>query len=360
MVGAIVIVSNRSKSGAGQLVMVQLGLITIGSGAAAALLFASVTTGSLLSTPLFYLAPLPIMIVGIGWSHWAALIATMAAALALGIAFGGVLFLVFLGGVGAPSWWLSYLMMLARPVTANSGAGAPIQAPMQDMNANRVALREWYPPGRLVIWAAVLAALLAVAAIPSFGFDAESFRAGLRQVLARMLQIDSSSESNQPFMGYTMNPQQLLDFLVEVVPLASAIVATLTNLFNLWLAARIVQFSGRLSRPWSALSEMTFPKTVLIALAVTAALSFVGGLVGIIAAIFSASFLIIYGVLGFAVMHDITRGIASRSFLLAGLYATTLVFDWPILILCLIGLAEAIFDLRARVRNKRGPPSKHM
>ena len=49
--------SNRSK-GAGQLAMIQIGLMGMGAGAAAALLFASVTSGSYLSIVLFYLAPL--------------------------------------------------------------------------------------------------------------------------------------------------------------------------------------------------------------------------------------------------------------------------------------------------------------
>ena len=57
--------------------MMQIGLIGIGAGAAAALLFASVTTGSWLAVGLFYLAPLPIMIAGLGWSHWSALIAAL-------------------------------------------------------------------------------------------------------------------------------------------------------------------------------------------------------------------------------------------------------------------------------------------
>ena len=55
--------------------MVQLILIGVSAGAAAGLLFASVASGSPLSVPLFYLAPLPILIAAIGWSHWAALIA---------------------------------------------------------------------------------------------------------------------------------------------------------------------------------------------------------------------------------------------------------------------------------------------
>ena len=101
--------------------MMQLGLIGIGAGAAAALLFASVTSGSWLSILLFYLAPLPIMIAGLGWSHWAALIAALTGALALGLVFGTVFFFAFLAGAGIPAWWLGYLAML--PPLAPAAAG---------------------------------------------------------------------------------------------------------------------------------------------------------------------------------------------------------------------------------------------
>ena len=82
--------------------MVQIGLVGIAAGAAAALLFASVTSGVWLSIPLFYLAPLPIMIAGLGWSHWSALVAAVAASAALGVAFGGLFFLAFIAGAGLP------------------------------------------------------------------------------------------------------------------------------------------------------------------------------------------------------------------------------------------------------------------
>ena len=76
-------------------------LIGLGAGAASALLFASVASGSPLSVLLFYLAPLPILIAAIGWSHWAALFAAGAAALGLAAAFGSPFFLfAFLIGVG--------------------------------------------------------------------------------------------------------------------------------------------------------------------------------------------------------------------------------------------------------------------
>src|SRR5882757_4205186 len=121
--------------------MLQFGLVGLGAGAAAALLFASVASGSWLSIILFYLAPLPIMIAGLGWSHWAAIVAVVSGALAVGAVFGSVLFFTFLASAAIPAWWLSYLTMLARPAMAGANGAAP-------------AL-EWYPPGRLVAWAAL-------------------------------------------------------------------------------------------------------------------------------------------------------------------------------------------------------------
>jgi len=57
--------------------MIQIVLVGLGAGAAAALLFASVVSGSLAAVFLFYLAPLPIMIAALGWSHLAGLIAAV-------------------------------------------------------------------------------------------------------------------------------------------------------------------------------------------------------------------------------------------------------------------------------------------
>jgi hypothetical protein len=321
--------------------MMQFGLIGIGAGAAAALLFASVTSGAWLSIPLFYLAPLPIMLAGLGWSHWAALIAALTGALALAVAFGPVFFFSFLAGAGLPAWWLGYLAMLARPL-GNGGAAA----------------LEWYPPGRLVVWAAVLGGLVVVVAIPNFGFDAESFRAGLRQALTHILRVDTEVPTNAPLTTPGVsNTSRLVDFLVAAIPPAAAVLATITNVLNLWLAARIVTFSGLLKRPWPPLAAMTFPRTLAAALAIAVALSFVGSLIGIVAGVVSASLLMAYGVLGFAVLHAITRGMASRIFLLGGVYAAVLVLGWPVLALCLLGLIDAAIDLRARIAPTRGPPA---
>jgi hypothetical protein len=322
--------------------MVQIGLIGIGAGAASALLFASVATGSLLSVLLFYLAPLPILIAVLGWTHWSGLIAALGGALALTAVFGGMFFFGFLASAGLPAWWLGYLAMLARPAPAHGGNG----------HADPAAAMEWYPPGRLVVWAAVLGALIVIVAMPNFGTNAESFHAGLQSALAQLLHLESSTAADAP------QSNRVVDFLIIAIPPAAAVLATLTNVLNLWLAGRIVKFSGSLRRPWPALETMTFPPLVAAALGAAILVSFAGGLAGIAASVIAAALTMAYGVLGFAVLHAITRGIDSRPFLLGGVYASVLVFGWPVLVLCALGLAESAFNVRARITRRRGPPAR--
>jgi len=319
--------------------MIQIAIIGIGAGAAAALLFASVTSGSWLSIPLFYLAPLPIMIAGLGWSHWAAMTAALAGALGLGAVFGTVFLLAFSAGAGFPAWWLGYLAMLARPVAATNGSG---------QNASSF---EWYPPGRLVVWAAALGILVVIVAIPNFGIDAESFRAGLRDALNAILRVNGT-----PARAGS-NTERLIEILVNAIPPAAAVLATITNLLNLWLAARVVKFSGRLARPWPQLSSMSFQPLVAAALAVAIVLSFLDGMLGIVGGIVAASLLLAYGVLGFAVLHAITQGMSARPFVLSVTYAGVILLGWPMLALCLLGLVDTAIGLRARVSAKRGPPT---
>jgi len=136
------------------------------------------------------------------------------------------------------------------------------------------------------------------------------------------------------------------------------VLATLTNVVNLWLAGRVVKFSNRLRRPWPDLPAMTIPMPVAGLLLAGIVLSLIGGLIGIAATALTASLLMAFGILGFAVLHAITRGMPSRPFVRSGAYAATLFFGWPMLAMTLLGLAETAFDIRARLARRRGgPPS---
>ena len=321
--------------------MIQIAIIGIGAGAAAALLFASVISGSWLSIPLFYLAPLPIMIAGLGWSHWAAMTAALAGAIGLGAVFGTVFLLAFAAGAGFPAWCLGYLAMLARPGASTNGSG------------QGAASFEWYPPGRLVVWAAVLGVLVVIVAIPNFGIDADSFRVGLRDALNAIMRVNNGTPARTGG-----NTERLLEILVNAIPPAAAVLATITNLLNLWLAARVVKFSGRLARPWPQLSSMTFPPLMTAALGVAIILSFLDAMLGIVGGIVAASLLLAYGVLGFAVLHAITQGMSARPLVLSITYAGVFLLGWPMLALCLLGLIDTAIGLRGRVSAKRGPPTR--
>ena len=76
-----------------------------------------------------------------------------------------------------------------------------------------------------------------------------------------VLRVETGTPADAPLaVPGVSNADRLIDFLVIAMPPAAAVLATITNLFNLWLAARIVKFSGRLKRPWPQLSAMTFPR----------------------------------------------------------------------------------------------------
>ena len=322
--------------------MMQILLVGLGAGAAAGLLFASVASGSILSMLLFWIAPLPILIAALGWSHWAGLVAALCGSLGLAIAFRYSFAVTFLVWAGLPGWILGYLALLARPSDSAPGGA------------------EWYPPGRLVVWAALFGSLLMIAAIPVYGLDEESFRSGLRQDFQRMLRVESPADpATAPGSGPS-DVNRLINILVVIMPVLVAVIGTLTNIINLWLAARIVKFSGRLPRPWPDFTAMTFPNTVpvVLALAITGAVlpRLIGmpSLVGTVASVIAASLLIAYGALGFAMLHAITAGRPNRGYILAGAYAAVGIFGWPLLALTLLGLADGIFDIRGRVASKRG------
>lgn len=315
--------------------MIQFILVGLGAGAVAALTFAALAAGSTLSMLLFYLAPLPIMIAALGWSHWAGLLATLAGTIALAAWFGSLFFLVFLLGLALPGWWLSYLALLARP-------GGDPAAPTLD----------WYPVGRIVLWAAVLGAFAVALALPTFGSDVEEIRATLRDGFARVF----TRRPGAPGLPGTPDAEPLLEFLAIALPPAAASLMTTTLLFNLWVGAKVVSVSGRLPRPWPPLSAISFPLTSAVVFAAAIAASLLPGLAGLLAGMLAATLSVAFTALGFAVVHALTRRLKSRALVLATLYASVLLFGWPLFVVMLAGLVDAAIDLRARFGGAPAPP----
>ena len=320
--------------------MMQIFLIALGAAATSALLFASIASGSPLSFLLANFAQLPIMLAAIGWTHLAGLLAALIASAALAAMTTGPVALAFLLTIGLPAWWIGYLALLGRPSESD-----PAEV-------------EWYPVGRIVVWTAILAALIVLVTMLRYGFDAGQIQAGLRRELERGLRFLAGVPANSPLqLPSIRDPERLLDVLVPIVPPLKATALTATSLLNLWLAALVVRVSNRLKRPWPQITLMSFPPFAATVLAIAVVGTFLPDVIGLISGVFAATLLFAYALLGFAVVHVLTASFAGRGFMLSGLYFVVALFGWPIILMSLLGLLETIAALRARSVARRPPPT---
>jgi hypothetical protein len=336
--------------------MVQNVLMGIGAGAASAMLLAS-ALGRSSAVPLVIFTGLPLLIAAIGWSHRAALLGVAVMCAILAIMFQNIPVTLTVATAltfGLPAWWLGYLALLARPNEATGGI-------------------DWYPVGNLVVWCALLSAATIAFTIPFIGFDEASVQATMRATFEQVFRLRSGTPADQPLtIPDVSDPAALIERLVVTFLPVATVIGAMVNLFNLWLAGIVTRVSGRLHRPWPNITAMRFPTYALVIGAVSLALWFIPGadIVGLIAGIFATATLFGYAVLGLAVMHTVTRGMKNRGLILGIFYAglAMLCFrglvsfgqGWPVVIVILIGLADALFNLRARLAAWRGlPPPAH-
>src|SRR4051812_15724050 len=192
--------------------MMTIVFIAVVAGCASALMFASIISGALISLVLFYLAPLPLMVTALGWGPLGATIGGIAAAIGLGAIFGLPYCIAFVLTVALPAWWLGRLALLGRPVAGVVAAGngaAPVAPAL-----------EWYPVGRILLWAASFAALTTVAALLTLGSDAATITGALRHGLLRIMGRRNSAPSAET--------EHFIDAMVAIAPAAAAIVAMMT------------------------------------------------------------------------------------------------------------------------------------
>lgn len=320
--------------------MMAFALIALVAGAASALMFASIVSGALISLVLFYLAPLPLMVVAIGWGPLCASVGGIAAVAGLGALFGLPYCIAFAVTVALPAWWLGHLVLLSRPVTPVTRDGAT--APQAESEL------EWYPVGRLLLWIAGFAALTTIAALLTLGADADTIIGTLRRGLMRLLRAADPQTSGEA--------GQFIDALVRIAPAAATIVAMMTLTLNLWLSAKVTATSGRLRRPWPDMMTAELPPMTLVGLCVALAFCFTGGLLAIVAQISAAALMMGYALTGFAVLHTLTLALKSRTFWLGSTYIVVVVFGWPVIAMVILGLADAVFGFRERFMRTRQPP----
>ena len=314
--------------------------IALAAGAASALMFASVKSGVLISLVLFNLAPLPLIVAAVGWGPLTAAIGGIAAAAVVGLILGFQNAFAFATTTALPAWWLGHLSMLGRPLPPVASVANGIAPPAGTM--------EWYPTGRMLLWIAGICAILAFISLLAIDTDPEAITATMKNAFARMLRIFAER-------GLAVD-EKVADTMAALAPAAFPTYPIIIMTLNLWFAGKIAVTSGRLNRPWPDLKSTTLPPMTLVVLCVAIAFCFTGGLFALFAKVVAGALLTAYALTGLAVLHTVTLGSSNRTLWLVLSYTATVVLTWPLFILALLGLADAIFGFRARFTRTRPPP----
>lgn len=316
-----------------------------GLGLVAAVVFASATTGPLLARfLLMFVTSLPIALAGFGWGWRSAVVAGAVGSVII-LAFASpAVALAFALTQAAPMVVLTYLALLSRPIT-ESGT----------VNADEAAV-EWYPPGRLVVWSAVMAGLMAIAMLMVIGGDLETLRRSLADF------IKATVEAGLPTSGGKVDLSEaeiasLSEIALSALPAASATSWMASLLFNLWLAARVTLASGQLGRPWPDLAAITYPQGTPLAFGIMLLATALVGFPGLAASAFAGGLFVAYLLLGLAILHYTTRGQPWRPMALWLLYGSLFVANiWIGIVIAMLGLAETVLHLRARSAVPPGTP----
>jgi hypothetical protein len=314
-------------------------LIGAGSGLISAALFASAATATALAGVLFYLAALPLCLAGLGWGGSAAAVAALSGTLVVAASLGFGTAALYALTFAAPAALLTHLALLSRPVPAAEGQAT--------------GALEWYPPGRLVAWAAALAGLLAGILVLALGYDQDTYRESIREILSHSALKELDRDGT---LLTEENIGNLAAVLARALPAAFAVIWLTVTLFNLWMAGLIVQVSGRALRPWPDLHALDLPNGLVLLFAAALAASFIPGLPGLLATGLAGALLFAYVLQGLSVIHVYSQGVPMRGLLLAAVYLGILLLGWVAIVVAILGLAEPLLGLRQRAQPTN-PPS---
>lgn len=320
--------------------MLQILLVTFGAGLAGMLLFLVMVKGSLAAVLVASFSPLPIMIAALGWHQAAGLGAALFGALVIGATIAPSAGLLYALGFALPAWWLAYLCLLAR---------FPAGTPRRDRSPG--VQREWYPIGRIMVWAALLAAGVAIGGILIVSSRHGGFDRAAQSYAAYIVPAVKTLFASTGGLPEGIAVEDLAAAVLRTVPVVGATMQMLILLLNLWLAGRTVAFSQRLARPWPDLPEnLRAPRIlagVVPAFVLTAIVS--GDYVALFAAVLLATLGGVLMLQGFAVVHALTRHRPGRPAMLVAFYAAFLIFmPWSAVLLAFLGLVDLAVPLRER------------
>jgi hypothetical protein len=311
--------------------MVNFILISVVAGIASALLAVAAATSGGAGVFISFLAPLPLMIAAIGWHPLLALI---------GGALTSAMLTEFLGWKNG----LAFAATIMLPVDLLSRAIWEVE---RDKLVGAITLVScWYAAFAVVVMAFTVSAELQ----------------GYQDIIRKRLEIVLQSAQFKQFADQLPAPGspqsvKIIDLMVQIMPILSAASLTIMYVLNTWLAIKITRKSGLLNLEVTPVWTMRLPRWIVLAAVITLVASALPGYVGFLAELLSNGTTLALTFLGYAAVHDATRGTAGRSVVLTGLWTGTfLLAGIPALVMLLLGIAEIAFGWRDRIRSGRNSP----
>jgi len=304
-------------------------------GLAAAVVFAAVARGGFGGLLLGHLAPLPLMIVAIGFGLGHGVTAAILAVAILSIWLH-------------PMVGMGYALVVAIPAWLGSWAacGAPINR--RDRITGHLPGWAALAPAATLIF--VCATWLLINTYISGNFDeAMSFIRG-----KLFLMIDAAVKAQPEDQRAGLDPDKLSGLVAFALPGFFAAYYTMIHFANLWIAGRLAQASALLKRPWPDIAlEFYLPRAVVPLFGIGVGLAFVGGLAHAVGLVIAAPLGLLLACQGLAVVHDMVREMRSGVVVLGILYFVLGLLGFPMLPLAVLGSADVFFDYRARRKAKK-------
>ena len=275
---------------------------------------------------LVLISPLPLMIASLGWGTFTGLIAALTSGLVLALWISPLAGFLFFLLNSLPAWWFTHLLGRNR-VNSETGETA------------------WYPLDRLLVWIAAISAIATMAMFIPFGFSLENYRDTISSLMHQLYDAQQLSGPN----GTALDLESLVAIVARLAPTASAIMLVISSVVNLYLAAKIVQKSDRLARPWQDMRTVTLPPAAVYLFMVSLiALFLLDDLPSIFAQIIASSLGSSLMLIGLSVLHFLTQASQARMALLWTTYFLLFIFQWIGLFLVILGAGEVLFNIRSR------------
>ncbi len=317
-------------------------LTGIAAGVASSLLYLSGSIGTSLSIFLYFLAPLPLFITGLGWGAASAAVgAAIGVVIATAIAglTGGLVFFVSVGFIPVV---LCYYALMSRARDDD-----------EQTSPQTTAARDWYPLGQLILWIAGFSTLLSVIFIVFVLPSTPELKSSMEVLFGALL--DQNIELKSRLGGEKAVPQMVAMF-IALLPVTLASYTFVMATSNLWLASKVIAASGRAIRPPFEVSTLHYPRLALLVLVGLLVATFLPGVIHTIALAGTASLSLAFMFLGLLVVHATVPNVPIRPLFFAMFYiAVFILFKYAYAALALIGIAETIFGIRQRFTTPPPP-----